>query len=173
MRRFMRVITVRRHAVYAVAQDGEHGFFVVMRWDPAQLDKPRQVANFYPYVIGDEADKAKARAKAYAVALGMSEYARDGLDSERRDQITRVLDAAERECAVDYSALKAALRLEGDQRPLTPSEALEMDRVASEEANAMSAEEQESAKAEAITEEMSPAAMRRPAPPRQAVRRRP
>lgn len=166
MRRFMKIIPVRRHAVYAVAQDGEQGFFVVMRWDPSQLDAPRQVANFYPYTVGDEVDKSKARSKAYAVALGMAEYAREGIDAERRGQISRVLAAAERDCAEDYSALKAALRLEGAERPLTPSEAMDLDRVASEKANALSNEEQESAKADAIMEEMSPAAMRRPAPPR-------
>ncbi len=172
MRRFMKIIPVRRHAVYAVAQDGEQGFFVVMRWDPARLDAPRQVANFYPYTVGDEIDKSKARAKAYAVALGMAEYARDGIDSERRDQIERVLNAAERDCAEDYSALKAALRLKGEERPLTPSEALALDRFAADQANALSAEEQESAKADAIMEEMSPAAMRRPASAHQAAPRK-
>ncbi len=161
MRRFMKVFQVKRHAMYVLVQDGEAGTFTVLRWDAEQGSKPRPVGRAYAYEIGNEEEKSKARSQAFFAAAYMSEQARGWMEAGKDAELPRTLQEAER----DFRSYVEAMTPE-EERPLSLSEALELDRAAFKTAQALDAEEQEATKAAVIREELSPAAQRRPAPQR-------
>ncbi len=151
MRRFVKLFQVKRHGLYVVVQDGEAGNFGIIRWDATAGSRPRPVGRLYPYRLGDEEDKAKARSKAYAVAGAMSEEAARWLDNAHSDSgLSLTLMEAER----DFRAKAAADATTGEV-PLSIEEAVRLDREAASAAHRLTAGEQEAARVEALRQPAS------------------